>query len=170
MEVRCFSTEASNPAHPGESQLISILEITLMPQISDIVLYDGQATPVAQTFNPTSVEKDLVTLHEKSDPEGFGMITGFPSLSISRRLPTAANTNYKVMVKVKLPIVEVPTGTNSAGFQSPSKVVATCTANLEFIIPGIALDASKADLYAFVQNALANADIEDIVKNASFLY
>jgi hypothetical protein len=159
----------SNPARTVERWIIFLLEI-LMPQISDIVLYDGQATPVAQTFKPTSVEKDLVTLHEKSDPNGYGMIAGFPVLSISRRLPTASNGNYKVVVKLKVPIVEVPTGTNSAGFQSPSKVIATCTANLEFIIPEIAIDASKADLFAYAHQALANSEIEDIVKNASFLY
>ncbi len=82
-----------------------------MSAVSDIVINDGQVTPVAHTFNPSRVTGDLVSYHDKVS----GVIAGYPSITLGNRLPTGKNGNYKATLRVRLPVLETA-ATAASGF------------------------------------------------------
>ena len=62
-----------------------------MAAVANIVINDGQATPVAHTFEPTRVSPNLVSYHDKVS----GVFAGYPSISLGNRVPNKQNANYK---------------------------------------------------------------------------
>ena len=88
-----------------------------------IIINDGQAAPVAHTFNPNSGDGNVpgVSLIEYEDRSG-GISVGFPVITISTRKATKQNKNHKLTVTVKLPVLETLSGSTLAGIvASPTK-------------------------------------------------
>nr|UYL94456.1 MAG: hypothetical protein [Sanya fiers-like virus 18] len=71
-----------------------------MAQIANVVINDGQATPVAHTFNPDSIDAQGVA---RWADRSTGIAVGFPTLSLSLRKPTAGSRNYKMTMKADGP-------------------------------------------------------------------
>lgn len=92
-----------------------------MANIANIVIYDGQATPVQHTFVADSVsrQKDEITAFYKEatatvPDEAQGRIT-----VKSLRLGSGVR---RVSVRVEMPVMESVSGVNSAGYTASPKV------------------------------------------------
>lgn len=125
---------------------------------ANIVINDGQTTPVAHTFNPNSGDGNVpgVSIISYEDRSG-GIQVGFPVASLSTRKPTKTNRNYKVTVKVSVPVLEVVTNSTVSGIAPAPTVAYTVTSVQDFIMPERSSLAARKDLLAYVKNLMANA-------------
>jgi hypothetical protein len=131
-----------------------------MAAAANIVLNDGQATPVAHTFEPVRVAPDLVTYHDKVD----GIVAGYRSITLGRRLPSAQNGNGKSSGRIRMPILETA-ATAASGFTPGPTVAYSLACNIDSIIPDRATLDERKDLYAYATNLLAEAVFGDLMKD-----
>lgn len=136
-----------------------------MAAVANIILADGQSTPVNHTFNPTDIKSDVVTYHDKSS----GIIAGFPRVTIGRRLATPSNRNVKTTSRVYLPVLETA-ATAASGFTPGPTLSYALSGNVDVVIPDRATAAERADLYAYLKNLVANAVFGSAVKDMDFPY
>lgn len=123
-----------------------------------ITINNGAATPVAMSFGPERITPELSTFTEKTS----GVSAGFKRLSIGFVPATTARPTNHVKVEFSLPILQTVNGVsivaNVARFQG------------KFIVPDTLAAADRADLHAFVVNALSNALIKGAIKDLDPLY
>jgi hypothetical protein len=131
-----------------------------MSDAIDIVLADGQATPVNHTFEPTRVSPDVVFYHDKAT----GVILGYPQVSLGNRLPAKANGNYKATIKVRIPVLETA-ATAASGYTPGPKEAYYLAFNGDFTIPERATAEEKADLYAFAVGLIASSAVDALVND-----
>lgn len=131
-----------------------------MPTATDIILNDGQATPVAHTFTPQSVTPQRAVLVDRA---GSGTTSaGHYELILSFSKAGNGRTTNRVGVRVNLPIEQTVDGRAEIAF--------TARFNGEFILPDDMTEAERDDIMAFVANAMAHADISDYVEELDPLY
>lgn len=92
-----------------------------MSAIANIVAFDGAATPLSHTLVPVSVsrEKNKVTAYWRE------AATGVPTnaqVNVVMTLEQLASGTYKLSNRVSVPVQEVVTGSNSAGYSAAPKV------------------------------------------------
>lgn len=92
-----------------------------MSAISNIVAFDGAATPVSHTLVPVSVtrEKSKVTANWRESA------TGVPTnaqVRCTMTLEQLSSKVYRAVSRVEVPVQEVVTGSNSAGYSAAPKV------------------------------------------------
>lgn len=119
---------------------------------------NGAATPVAKSFAPERVSPDLSTFTERTS----GVSAGFPRLSVSYSPASAKRTTNRVDVKLDLPILQT--------VNSVSTVAYVGRFSGYFVIPDVMTAPERADLRAFVANALDNALVMGVVKDLDPLY
>lgn len=119
---------------------------------------NGAATPVAKSFAPERVAPDLSTFTERS----AAVSAGFPRLSIGYSPASGKRVTNRVDVKLDLPILQT--------VNSVSSVAYTGRFQGYFVIPDVMTALERADLRAFVANALDNALVMGVVKDLDPLY
>jgi len=129
-----------------------------MGNISTLSLND--AVPAAHSFEPTMIGKDLVSYHDKSS----GVFAGYPSITLGHRMPTASNRNYKVTLRVRVPVLETA-ATAASGFTPGPTVAYSLNCNVDFIVPDRSTAAERADLVAYVSNLLAHSVVSSSVED-----
>lgn len=139
-----------------------------MPARANITVNDGQATPVAHTFNPS--EDNGVDLFE--DKSG-GIAIGYPQISVRFRRPapalngqmSSANSRvYRIQLNFSWPVLEVTSASTGTGIQPAPTVAYVLRSNQEWIIPERSTLANRKDLRAIVYNTLNNADIKKVLE------
>ncbi len=125
---------------------------------ANIVINDGQATPVAHTFNPGSGDGNIagISVIEYED-RSSGIFVGFPRVHISTRKPSGSNRNRKVIFTVKVPVLENVSNSTVSGIAPAPTIAYENTFKGEFIIPERATIESRKDLLAYTKNLFANA-------------
>jgi hypothetical protein len=146
-----------------------------MPAFASIVLNDGQATPVAHTFYPQSLDqsKNLAVYADRIS----GIPLGYPTLMLSLTQPTlpaprlssTADRVFKVRFSMILPLLET-LGNTDAGFTPPPTVAATCRFNQEFIFPERCSLQNRKDMLAYAANLLAATHPSQMVQNLDTIY
>jgi hypothetical protein len=131
-----------------------------MPAIGNIVIADGQATPVNRTFSPVGINSDLVATYEN---RATGIPVGYDSLSIGLRRPSKANRNFKVSVRLALPVLEVTSPSTQSGIQPAPTKAYDCTAFVDFVLPERCSQQNRKDLITLLRNALAGSGVIDVV-------
>lgn len=125
-----------------------------MPVIGNLVLADGQASPVNHTFSP--VNKDSAGVAKWTDRVS-GIAIGFPVITLSLREPTKGQRNYKVVRKVVVPVLDISSPSTATGIQpAPSKAFELINTS-EWTLPERSTKAQRADLVAFCKNFDATA-------------
>lgn len=137
-----------------------------MAQRANISLSDGQATPVAHTFNPNSGDGNVpgVSVISYEDRSG-GIAVGFPTVTISTRKPSKQNRNYKLSVSVVAPVLEVVSNSTVSGIAPAPQVAYSCIFRGEFVLPERSVIGSRKDLLAYVKNLMANAVVTSAVQD-----
>lgn len=92
-----------------------------MAAISNIVAFDGAATPVSHTLVPVSVsrEKGKVTAIWREAASGVPVYAQVRCTMTLEQLPSKV---YKLTSRVEVPVQEVVTGSNAAGYSAAPKV------------------------------------------------
>jgi hypothetical protein len=132
-----------------------------MAQVSNIVVNDGAATPVAHTFKPSRVSPELVTYQDRA----AGVVAGFNILTIGTRYADKRNTAQKVTVRMALPTLAVTAPTTTTGIQPVPVAAYECFFAGEFVLPSACTPQNRKDLLALVKNTLANATITAAVED-----
>lgn len=136
-----------------------------MPAIGNLVLNNGEATPVAKTFTPEQIDSKGVARY--ADNSG-GISIGAPTIAISNR--KQANGGHRVRLDIAYPVLEAAAGTNAAGFTPADQVAYTCRSNHEFILPARCSKSDREDVIAFAKNLLSDAVAEALVEDLENVY
>lgn len=149
-----------------------------MPALAAITINDGQATPVAHTFNPAGPDESGASyLYDRSG----GIAIGFPELSINLRQPqrvrnaknSAFSTNdrvYRATIAVRVPTMDVTSPSTGSGIQpAPSKAYDTVV-KMEFLLPERTTLQNRKDILAYAKNLLANAVVASVVQDLESIY
>lgn len=134
-----------------------------MAQITNIVINDGKATPVAHTFAPVT-SHDVNGVAFWTDRSG-GIAVGFPELSFKLQTPSKGSRNYKLTGKVSLPVLNITSPSTGTGIQPLPSVAYSMIAEVKMTIPEASLLADRKDFFAFVKNYLTNAVWTAAVEN-----
>jgi len=92
-----------------------------MSSIANIVAFDGAATPVSHTLVPVSVVKDKnkVTAIWRESASGVPV---YAQVRVTATLEQLASKVYRLVERVEVPVQEVVTGSNAAGYSAAPKV------------------------------------------------
>lgn len=129
-----------------------------MPSFADIILNDGQATPVAHTFKvklndlKQSVWEDRVG----GIPVGYAVITVKTEDSASVR---------KVRIWVTIPTLEAISGVNASGYTPAQKKAYDHRSYQEFFLPQRGTAAERKNLVAFHANLLLNTGLLAVIRD-----
>lgn len=129
-----------------------------MAQAAAISINDGQATPVAITFNPESVTPGLSSFADRTS----GIALAFRRIKVSNSFANGKTKVNRSKLSIEFPVTQSVNGITSVAY--------TLRANLDIILPDGATDAQRKDLYAFAKNALSNALIQGALRDLDPLY
>lgn len=140
-----------------------------MPAIGNIVIADGQTTPVNHTFSPVGINSDMVAFY---DDRSAGIAIGYNALSVSLRKPTngATNRNFKAQLKLVLPTLEVTSPSTSTGIQPAPTKAYDAMVTVEFVLPERSSTQNRKDLLTMLKNALAHSTIQSVVQDLENVY
>lgn len=133
-----------------------------MASIANMVLNDGQTTPVAKTFSPTDATTAMAVWNDRSG----GIDIGFPQVTLSLKKLKSVN---QVKVEIQVPTLEVISGADGGYTPSP-KVAYTSVGQLTFLLPVRSTLQERKNIAAFIKNSLSNAFVTGAVENLERVY
>lgn len=131
-----------------------------MANIANLVLADGQGTPVNKTFSPISADPGLATWKDRT----AGIALGMPTVTLGTRLSNGTEGSFKTTARVILPVMEVISGSDG-GYTPAPKVAYQMLANLEIVCPNRSVLQNRKDIKAFIKNLLLDAVMTNAVEN-----
>lgn len=123
-----------------------------------LTINDGQATPVAKTFSPERVAPDLTTFTERSS----GVAAGFVRLGVGFSPASTKRSTNRVNVNLDYPVLSTVNGVSTVAYVGRFQGT--------FVVPDVMTAAERANMAAFVTNALANTQIRGVIKDLDPLY
>lgn len=134
-----------------------------MSQQANIVINDGQPTPVAHTFEPNGVSvSNGKTIAEWVDRSASTLIGQY--LIQKTQSPPDGVGRHKVVYTISLPTLET-LGSVIAGYEPPAKVAYRNVGKIEFWLNERSSLQERDDTYQLVKNLLGNATVESEVIN-----
>lgn len=97
-----------------------------MSNISDIIAFDGAATPASHTFKPQSVTRDNGTVTALWK-EVVSTVPDAAQGTVTMSMKKLGSGIYRVNSRVSIPVMEAIAGANSSGYTAPPKVAYTDT-------------------------------------------
>lgn len=134
-----------------------------MAAIGNIVINDGQAAPVAHTFFPVTSGPKTLWRENISNLNILGQ--GTISLDYVHKAEL-----HKLRLALRLPALEVVTGSNSSGYSAAPKVAYINTFSADIILPSRSTAAQRKDLRVLLSNLLLNAIVADQIDNLNVPY
>jgi hypothetical protein len=134
-----------------------------MSAFANIVLNDGQATPVAHTFQPKTCIGTTALYEDRSS----GIAVSYKKLQID----TKDTTNLRrIHVRVQDPVLEAVTGSNPAGFTPAPQVAFYGDFDGTFTVHNRSSLQNREDLIAYVSNLMTNAVLRALVRDGDEIY
>lgn len=127
-----------------------------MAAASNIVINDGQGTPVAHTFVPARKDGSVVEYEERVTPH---TASGFYSISISQSSPKSSSPVVRTKVTMAVPIEVFDSDTGVYSYPNTARLIC------EVLLPVVMTAAQRADLYAYTKNLLAHATLQSCIKD-----
>lgn len=121
-------------------------------------ILNGAATPVAKSFAPEQVSPQLTTFTERSAVSS----SGYTRLGISYSPANGRRATNRVEISLDLPVQKEVNGVLTVTYVGRFKGY--------FVIPDRMTAAERADLHAYVANALDNPQIRAVIKDLDPLY
>lgn len=128
-----------------------------MAAIAPITILDGKATPVSHIFNP--IQTNPPVYHENGNP----VIPLVGENEITLALKKSNGAISKAVVTLRVPVLEVQSGSSYAGYEAPPKVAYYMQANIEFFLPSRSTPAQRKDLRVLSANLCNNAQVAAMV-------
>lgn len=122
----------------------------------DLVLNDGQGTPVAHTFSPARKDGVLVEYEERLTAH---TPSGFFTIGISQSSLKKNSSVIRMKVSLALPIEVFDTSTSAYSYPN------VCRFNIDVLIPTTATSSVRNDVAAYAKNLLAHTVIQNMIKN-----
>lgn len=119
---------------------------------------NGAATPVAKSFAPEAVAPTMSTFTERS----AGVSAGFIRLSVGLSPASSKRASNRVDVSLDLPVLSTVNGVSQVAYTARFKGY--------FVLPDQMTAAERADVAAFVANALDVTSIRSVIKDLDPLY
>lgn len=129
-----------------------------MPAIAALSINDGQSTPVAHTFNPTTTDGSRAEFADRSPT----IASGFRKFSHEITAPNGQRTTYKIAMGWMIPVVATVNGVD--------QVVRYSSAQLVLNAHPDSTAQERKDLLAYVVNAASNASVKTSVENIEPFY
>lgn len=129
-----------------------------MAAIAPITINDGQATPVAVTFNPENQTPGSFSFVDRTS----GVAIGFRRLSISSKFASGGALVNRAKYAVEYPITASVNGVTTSAY--------VLRANVDVILPVASTDAERKNLFAFLVNGLQNTLVRGAVRDLDPLY
>jgi len=128
-----------------------------MSAIANVVINDGQATPVSHTFFPVK----STPVAEYRENLASLPVAGQGTLTVAL---TQKNGLYKVRSTLELPVMEEATGANSEGYTAAPKVAHTLRADCVFFAHARTTEDQRNDLVELLVNAWTDSQIREVFK------
>lgn len=125
--------------------------------LTNLVLADGQSTPVNHTFS-WDTEHPVAGWTDKVG----GVAIGYPKVTIGRSLPSRKRRSYKTTFRVEVPVLEAISG-DVNGYVAQPKVAFTELFEGHFTSPDRSATSHRADLHAYVRDLLSKAMVKAMV-------
>lgn len=138
-----------------------------MPAFASMIINDGQATPVAHTFNPVTI--DAAGVAKWADRSG-GIALGFPTASLAIRSPNKDSRNYKVTLKIAVPTLEVTSPSTMTGIQPAPTLAYLPIADVVLTFNERSTLAERKNLNAYLKNILAHANWTSAIESLETQY
>jgi hypothetical protein len=129
-----------------------------MAAIAPITINDGKATPLSHVFNP--IQTVPPTYHEN----GNSTVPVIGENEITLALKRGNGSIQKAVVTLRVPVLEVQSGSSYAGYEAPPKVAYYLQANIELFLPSRSTPAQRKDLRVLSANLLANAQVISLIE------
>jgi hypothetical protein len=145
-----------------------------MSAVANIVLNDGQATPVSHTFIPLGPTDGVWWFEDQSSGTsslGFDRI----SLQLIRVNGQAAGTSStanrvnRVKMTIHTPTLET-LGTSDTGIQPPPTVAYVDRCHIEFILAERDIEQEREDLRVYARGLLDNAQVVAMIEKLQAIY
>jgi hypothetical protein len=136
-----------------------------MAAIADIVIADGQGSPVNHTFTATLQEGINSSWFDRVS----GVVAGYPSIKIQTNLDKADADVDKYTISLAVPELEALSA-SASGFTPGPTVAYVERFKGEFIIAKRATQAQRDNLAAYAKNLMAHAVVTNMVKNRDVPY
>jgi len=132
-----------------------------MSAIANIVINDGQSTPVAHTFAPARTSADYALLEDRA----AGVYIGYNKLTMMLERPKGqsrdASRNLKLVIRVETPKLENVTNSTISGIAPAPTISYRPMAELTVTLPERCSLQDRKDLQAYVKNVLSNTFVTD---------
>lgn len=141
-----------------------------MAATANIVINDGQSTPVAHTFAPAKTSADSALFEDRT----AGIYIGFNKLTIDLRRPTGASKdasrNLKLVIKIETPKLETVSNNTFSGIAPAPTISYRPVVEMVATLPERCALQDRKDLQAFLKNVLSNSFITDAFEKYELPY
>lgn len=119
---------------------------------------NGEATPVAKSFAPESVAPTQSSFTERS----AGVSAGYTRLTVGLSPASSKRATNRIDLSLDLPVLQLINGISTVAYVGRFKGY--------FVVPDVMTASERANLAAFVANALDNTQVRAIIKDLDPLY
>lgn len=141
-----------------------------MSAISNIVINDGQGTPVAHTFAPAKTSADYALCEDRVS----GIYIGYNKLTMKLTRPAGpsqmATRNLKLSILIETPKLEVVSNSTVSGIPPAPTISYRPSVELMAILPERCTLQDRKDLQAYIKNLLSNAFVTDAFEKYELPY
>lgn len=141
-----------------------------MAAIANIVINDGQGTPVAHTFAPAKTQADFAVLEDRA----AGVYIGYNKLTFALARPSGsaknATRNLKLSIKIETPKLEVVSNNTISGIAPAPTVSYRPVVELVATLPERSALQDRKDLQAFIKNVLSSTFVTDAFEKFELPY
>lgn len=130
-----------------------------MSQITGpLTINDGAATPVARSFAPMRVAPEQSVFSEKTS----GVAAGYVDLEVKFNPASSQRPTNRIDVALSFPVLSTVNGVSTVAYTGLFKGY--------FVVPDVMTAAERANLHAYVANALNHATVKAVVKDLDPMY
>lgn len=140
-----------------------------MAQAANIVINDGQGTPVAHTFSPARTSADYALFEDRAQ----GIYIGFNKLTFSLTRPSGGNVadrNIKLSIKLETPKLENVTNSTVSGVAPAPTISYRPVVEFRMTLPERCSLQDRKDLQAFVKSLMTNSFVTDAIEKYELPY
>jgi len=141
-----------------------------MAAIANIIINDGQGTPVAHTFAPAKTQADMALLEDRA----AGIYIGYNKLTFALSRPVGASKeatrNLKLSIKIETPKLETVSNNTVSGIAPAPTISYRPVVELITTFPERCSLQDRKDLQAYIKNVLANSFVTDAFEKYELPY
>jgi hypothetical protein len=141
-----------------------------MPAISNIVISDGEATPVAHTFEPARTAADIAFYEDRD----AGIYIGNKKITVQMDRPqgngNVGNRNLKLRVKLEMPRLETLSNSTASGITPAPTVAYRLVAEILFTLPERSTAQERKNLRTLLRNLTGDPQVVDAVEKLAVAY